>query len=202
MFGENKKIKKVIFYTHIPRAFRSTLIGYLYEISQIYPTILLSEELDIKTEKVTKNKKLFPKLERIIPIGQYTGPKTNIFSKNRYLCKLAKKVINDNKPDIVISATDICIFDMYLMRFSKERSVNIIIQSSNTEEMKKVALYIDLMNAYLKIPIFLPYWIRIFFVKCKKYLGHFVYHWFMPLISGQLPFFGKSSFILKKVEME
>jgi len=199
MLEKNKKIKKVLFYTHTPRDFRNTLIGYFYEISQIYPTILLSEELDIKTEKAIKNKKLFPKLEKIIPISQYTGLKMNIFSKNKYLCKFAKEIIEKYKPDIVISATDMCIFDLYLMRFAKEKkSVNIIIQSSMTAEMKQVRLIIDLLNLYLRTPFFLPYLIRYFIIKFRKYLGHFLYYWILPLTSRQLPFIGKSSYILKK----
>ena len=45
---------KVLFYTNTLRAFRSNLIGYLYEICQLYPVILLSEKLDPKTEKIIK----------------------------------------------------------------------------------------------------------------------------------------------------
>ena len=199
MLEKNKKIKKMLFYTHAPRAFRSTLIGYLYEISQVYPTILLSEKLDNGTEKIIKNKKLFPKLEQIIPVRQYTGPKMNLFSKNKYLCKFAKKIIEKYKPDIVISATDMCIFDLYLMRFAKEKkSVNIIIPPSSAMEMKQIELFTDLANLYLRTPIFLPYWIRYFIIKFRKYLGHFHYYWILPLISRQLPFIGKSSYILKK----
>jgi len=59
--------KKIIFYTSTPRNFRTTLIGYLYEICQVYPVILLCEELDFETEEILRNKELFPKLEKIIP---------------------------------------------------------------------------------------------------------------------------------------
>ena len=55
------KIKKVVFYSGTPRGFRSFLIGDLYEISQTYPVILLSEKLDSQIEGILKNKTLFPK---------------------------------------------------------------------------------------------------------------------------------------------
>lgn len=47
-------INKVLFYTGAPRAFRTTLIGHLYEIYQVYPIVILSEELDLETESVLK----------------------------------------------------------------------------------------------------------------------------------------------------
>ena len=78
-------IKKVLFYTSVPRLFRATLIGHLYEIAQVYPVVLLSEKLDEETEKVIRNKKLFPKLEKIVPVEQYTGRKMNLFARSKYL---------------------------------------------------------------------------------------------------------------------
>jgi len=71
---------KILFYTSHSFLFRSTVIGHLYEISQKYPVILLSEKLDEETEKVIRNKKLFPKLEKIVPVEQYTGKKMNFFT--------------------------------------------------------------------------------------------------------------------------
>jgi len=71
--------KKVLFYSNIPGYFRSTLIWYLYEISQAYTTVLLSEKLDEKSEKLIRNKELFPHLVEIIPVHQHTGQKRNFF---------------------------------------------------------------------------------------------------------------------------
>ncbi|MBI2038653.1 MAG: DegT/DnrJ/EryC1/StrS family aminotransferase, partial [Candidatus Nealsonbacteria bacterium] len=58
----------ILFYTSIPRSFRTTLIGHLYKLASEYPVVLLSEDLDEFTEEIVKNKKLFPKLEAIIPV--------------------------------------------------------------------------------------------------------------------------------------
>jgi hypothetical protein len=190
-------IKKIIFHTHIARAFRTTLIGHLYELCQVYPTILLSEKLDPETEEVLKNKELFPKLEKIIPIEQFT--KRNLLLKNRYIFQLAKKVIEEYKPNIVITATDMYPFEMYLMRFAKKiNALNIAIQPFNIVESKITEKWVDLINSYLRFPSFLPFKLRMFLVKCRKYFGHFLYYWILPLTVEEKPFFGKSSYILRK----
>jgi len=194
------KIKKVLFYTHSPRAFRTTLMSYLYDICQVYPTILLSEKLDFETEEALLDKKLFPKLEKIIPIYQYTGPHRNLLAKNRYLYKLAKDVIEKYRPDIITPLSDThSLFGLYLFRFAKKiKALKITIQPTLEMGSKNTGPYVDLINAYLRFPAFLPLSIRLLLVKCRKYLGHFLYYWFLPIIVGEKPFFGKSSYILRK----
>ena len=107
MEQKNDKIKRVLFYTSIPRSFQTTLIGNLYEICQIYPVILLSEELDLEIKKILQNKELFPKLEGIVLVEQWTGRKMNPFFKNYYFYNLAKRIIRKYKPDIVITGNDV-----------------------------------------------------------------------------------------------
>lgn len=199
MTKKNENYPKILVYTHTPRAFRTTLIGYLYEIAQHYPVILLSEELDSKTEAIIKNKKLFPKLQEILPVRQFTGENRNLFSKNNYLCKLAKRVINQYKPDIVISESDNdSLFELYLMRFAKEiNAIRITIQCTiSTAPMEQIAKWVDLINLHSRTPNFLPFWLRLLFIKARKYFGHYLYYWILPLLAGQLPFFGKPSFVL------
>jgi len=196
-----REIKRVIFYTNSPRAFRTTLIGNLYETCQAYPTVLLSEKLDSETEIILQNKELFPKLENIVAVRQFTGEKKNLFSKNRCLFKLAKNIIQEHKPDIVISSSDThSLFELYLTRFAKKaKALNISIQDTLVAtESTQIARYIDLINVHLRFPNFLPLFIRLFLVKCRKYFGHFLYYWILPLIVGEMPFFGKSSYILRK----
>ncbi len=198
---KENEIKKVLFYTHSPRAFRTTLIGYLYEICQVYPTVLLSEKLDFETEEALSDKELFPRLEKIIPVRQLTGEKEGgLFAKNKELCNLAKTVVKEEKPDIVIAASDVhSMFEMYLMRFSKKiNAINIAIEPSNTGDRLAEAMFVDLTNSYLRFPHFLPTWLKLFLVKCRKYLGHFLYYWILPLTVGEKPFFGRSSSFLRK----
>lgn len=195
-----EKIKKVFLYTHTPRFFRTTFIGYLYEISQFYPTILLSEEIDKEINEIIKNKKLFPKLEKIIPVRQFTGKNINLFAKNRYLRNLTKDAIERYKPDIVISASDMhSLLELYLMRFAKRiNSLKLTIQASNVVDCDSLEKSIDLVNAHLRFPFFLPLFIRLFLVRLRKYTGHFLYYYFLPVLAGEKPFFGKSSYILRK----
>lgn len=189
---------KVLFYVGNPYVFRTALIGHLYEISQAYPTILLSEKLDLETEEVLRKKELFPKLEKIIPALQFTGKKTNLFSLNRYLCKLAKSVIQQYNPDIVVVPSDLILFELYLMRFAKKAgALKISIQSSNNLGSIRAAKWTDLINSYLRFPLLFPFWLRLFFTKCRKYFGHILYYFILPLTVGEKPFFGESSYILR-----
>ena len=92
---KNSKIKtnhKVLFYTGISRAFRTTSIAHLYEISQVFPVVLLSEKLDQETVEILKNKTLFPKIEEIVPVNLFKMEK-NLFSENIHVYKLAKRIV-------------------------------------------------------------------------------------------------------------
>lgn len=194
-----KKIKKIVFYSGIPRSFRTTLIGNLYEIAQEFDVVLLSEELDEDVTELLKNKELFPKLEKVIPVNNHTGPKRNIFQKNRHLHNVAKEAIYSYRPDVVVIPNDIQLFEMYLARFAKKIGATVFsIQESNVADMDKRRMYIDLYNAYVRFPRFLPLFIRSFLVQCRKYAGHLLYYWILPILVGQKPFFGKSSYILRK----
>ncbi|MFH1894713.1 MAG: hypothetical protein ABH813_02330 [Patescibacteria group bacterium] len=193
---EEKNYPKVLLYASSPRNFRSSLIEYLYEISQIYPIVLLSEELDPETRKILGDKKLFPKLKEIIPVNQYAKRKMNLLARHRYFCKLAKKIIENYRPDIVI-ANGSNIFESYLRRFA--RNINAI-SLRFTEFLpgyaKQPAKEYILRIAYLKTPDFLPLPIKILFSKARTYLGHFLVYWILPLLTGQKPFLGEPSAIL------
>ena len=193
-----QKMKKILFYTSKNFIFRSGIIGYLYEISQVYPVVLLSEELDKETDELIRDKKLFPKLEEIIPARQYSGGPMNLFSRNRYLCRLAKNVIFKHRPDILITTSDThSLFELYLMRFAKRtKTIKIAVQNSNVGNNAIVKKYIDLENANIRFPRFLPLWLRIFIMNCRKYAGHFLYYWLLPITAGEKPFFGKVGHIL------
>jgi len=196
---KKKEIKKIVFYSGIPRNFRTTLIGHLYELSQVYPVVLLSEELDRELKKVLKDKKLFPKLEKIIPVHQYAGPKMNIFKKNRYLSNIAKRVIDQHKPDVVVAPHDIYPFEMYLFRFAKKiGAITFAVQEGNVMDVDSIRKRVDLVNAHLRLPEFMPLFIRSFFVQLRKYSGHLLYYWLLPISVGEKPFFGRSSYILRK----
>ncbi len=131
---------------------------------------------------------------------QITGKKRNLLSKNIYLYKLAKSVIKQYHPDIVMSASDMhSLFELYLMRFAKGiNALKITIQPFNVVNSVIGAKRVDLINTYLRFSSFLPFRLRFFLVKCRKYFGHFLYYWILPLIVGEKPFLGKSSYILRR----
>ena len=194
----NTVCPKVLFFSGIIRAFRASGIAHLYEIAQVYPTILLSEELDSETEKILHDKELFPKLEKIIPYREFTNSKAALLIKNRRYCKLAKNFIKQYEPDVIIGG-DVGLFQLYLARFAKKVKPTIFIffqGGISLGEMKQERRWHYFMSTYLKTPSFLPFWIRFSFICLKKRLANFLYYWILPLMAGQKPFIGKSSFIL------
>ena len=192
---------RILFYTGIPRVFRSSLIGHLHRIAQIYPTVLLSEDLDIETHTLLRCHSLFPRLEHIIPVCQYTNKNRNLISLNRYLYRKARSAVIEFKPTIVIAPSDVdSLFEMYLLRLSKKASAfNVTISGSvNHFEMHQISKWCDLVRLHTATPRILPYQIRYLLTKLRKYLGHSLYYYLLPLMVYQAPFWGTSSYILHK----
>ena len=188
---------KVLFYTSIPRSFRTTLIGHLYEICQEYPTVLLAEELSPEVKKILEDKSLFPNLKDIIPVYQVTGPEESRIKKYRRIRLLAKKVISDHQPSLVITANDLYPFEMYLLRYAKrDGAITVCIQPSAMIKSTIVKKWIDLTNAYTKTPRFMPFFLRRWLIHLRKYSGYFLYHWLAPLLLGEAPFPGRNSILL------
>lgn len=189
-----------MFYTHTARAFRTTLIGHLYAIAQVYPVVLLSEQLDDQMKELLQQRESFPKLEEIIPVDQFNPSGRNNFSHNMYLASTAKKAIRDYRPDVVITGSDMhSLFEMYLLRYAKQaNSLRICLQPTISIENVKSSQWVDLMNAYIRMPGWMPLEFRMKLVKGRKWIGHFYYHWIMPICAGELPLSGSSSFILRK----
>lgn len=188
---------KILFYTSIPRSFRTTLIGHLYEICQKYPTVLLAEELSPDVKKILEDKSLFPNLKDIIPVNQFTGPEESAIKKYRRLRLLAKKMISDHQPSLVITANDLYPFEMYLFRYAKKiGAITVCIQPGMMIRSTVVKKWIDLTNAYTKIPRFIPLLLKRWLIYFRKYSGYLLYHWLAPLLVGEAPFPGKRSIML------
>lgn len=192
---KDKTCLKVLFQSTTPFLFRTTLIGYLYEIAQRHQVVLLAEEIDFDTKQILGDRNLFPGLEKIIFFEPpFYG---DIFRKNYRLRQKSKRVVRDYKPDIVITPEDIWPMGLYLLRFAKKAgAITVAIQDAfRIAEKKKLFLWSCLTNSYVKMPRFLPFFLRFFLVKIKKYLGHFLYYWILPLTAGEMPFPGKTSFV-------
>jgi hypothetical protein len=181
--------KKILFYTHIPRAFKSTLIGYLYEICQQYSTILLSEKLDTETQHILQNKSLFPKLEKIIQVRGFTDFKIKPFDKNKQLYVTAKKVIQEYKPEVVISPY--CMhapFGWYLMRQAGKKGIfRIYVQPSNIGRRSANILWNNLAAAELRFPHWMPRKVRILLARMRRHLKNIFFLIILPLSIGQKP---------------
>lgn len=187
----------IIIYSSVPRLFRTTYIGYLYEISQVFPVILLSEKLDSETEEALKDHVLFPNLKKIIHINQYTEKKRNLWKTSLYFSKLAKKIISDYKPDVVI--TDSCInpFEMYLLRYGKQSgAITVSFQAGfqiflqKEEEERQYLQWRDGVNnlkynsSHNKI--------KLIFAKFVNHLKDLYKYWVIPMFLGIYPYFQKS----------
>lgn len=186
---------KVLFQATNRSTFRATLVGYLHEISQKHQVVLFTEDVDSWTKKILGDKNLFPGLGEII---FFTPPfYGDIFRKNYQLSKMSKKLIKDYKPDIVITPEDIWPMSLYLLKFAKKKGIlTLALQDGfRIAESKKLYLWSCLTNSNLRTPNFLPLYLRMLLVKMKKYFGHFLYYWILPLTAGQMPFLGKTSFV-------
>ena len=186
---------KVLFQATNRSTFRATLVGYLHEISQKHQVVLFTEDVDSWTKKILLDRNLFPGLEKIIFFDPpFYG---DIFRKNYQLSKMSKKLIKDYKPDIVITPEDIWPMSLYLLKFAKKKGiVTLALQDGfRIAESKKLYLWSCLTNSYLRTPDFLPLPLRMLLVKMKKYFGHFLYYWILPLTAGHMPFLGKTSFV-------
>jgi hypothetical protein len=181
-------MKKILFYTNNLRTFRSNLIGYLYEISQVYPVVLLSEKLDSKTENLLKDKNLFPKLEEIVHVGQYDQDK-GIWKKQASLCNSAKMFVEKYEPDIVIAPGSF-FFESYLRRFASKKGA-LTINFMGLTPFRDIKEYISFrmgLSIYSATPSFLPMFVRRAFIMTKKIIGQFFYYWILPISAGQMPF--------------
>lgn len=186
-------------YSSAPRLFRTTYVGYVWELSQQFPVILLSEKLDDDSEKALLNKKLFPHLIKIIPIVQYTGKKRTLFEAHKYFSKKAKHIINLFKPSIVIADSLINPFEKYFFRYGKRSGAHTIafqagaqittlnqdklwyqLQKRDEINMKTIAIYSEQFYQL--------------FVDLIQHVKEIVDYWVFPVLCGVSPFFNKSLF--------
>lgn len=186
---------KVLFQSMNPQLFRATFIGYLYEIARKHEVLLLIEKVDSDTQRLLHDKSIFPGLGKIIFFeSAFSG---NVFLKNYRLCKVLKKAVEEYRPDIAVTHSDMWPADMYVLRFAKKAGARTIAIQAGFRIAGERKLYVwsSLMNAYRKMPKALPFFMRLALAKAKKYAGHFFYYWILPLTAGEKPFSGKTSFV-------
>jgi hypothetical protein len=186
------KTPKILFYAGTPYGFRSWAIWEVFKIAQKYPIVLLSEKLDVTTERLLNNKNYFPKLEKII---YFKNDVKKIVRNNSKIHKELKKIISKERPDIAIDCGKyVYLLDLYFRRISRRigarRIAYLGIQPVATKELSKWKL---LMNAYSENKSF-------FLMKLKKYLSHFFVYYILPIFVGEMPFiYEPGGIILKNV---
>jgi hypothetical protein len=188
-----------LFYSNTERAFRSTLIGHLFEIAQQHPVILLAESFGNDLLSVLNNKRLFPHLKMIIPVQQHAGNNYHVIVRHHHIKRFAKQIYNKYKIDIVISSSDWhSIFEMYLFRFAKIHSIpRITFQDTfNTGNMQDVSKYMLYQGLIKRTPTWLPISVRKYIIIVRKTVLHNLIYYILPMLSGEKPFRGKASFIL------
>jgi hypothetical protein len=186
---------KVLFQAMNARLFRAVFIGYLYEIAQKHEVLLLVEELDEDTKKILQDKSMFPGLKEIRYFqSAFYG---DVFGKNYRLCRTLQKAVRDYNPDVAVAHSDIWPADMYMLRFAKKAGAKTLAMQAGFKIAGERLLYkwSSFMNVYQRIPKILPISIRMVLAKTKKYVGHFLYYWILPVTAGQAPFLGKTSFV-------
>lgn len=191
--------QKVMLYTAVPRLFRATYIGYVYEIAQKFPFILLAEKLDKQSEKALKNKNWFPYLEKVVPIDQYTGKKRGRWESHRYFSRLAKKIIEEYKPNIVMGGSIVNTFEKYLFRYAQLTGVVTVgiqagFQPSSWEKYdhRYYLLYRD-SSKNIKLPLLIRE-LKLMITKLQIHFRELLDYWIYPIFLGTYPFFNKSIF--------
>ena len=190
---------KIVFYTHTPRSFRTTLIYYLYEVAQVHSVVVVAhQDLDQEALRLIGEKSLFPGVEKVVSLGEGLRPNSGIISRHSHFFCLVNELIDQHKPNVAIASSDWhSLIEMQLFRRARRHAVlNVTIQDTNQSKAEDESRWINLMNVYLRTPAGLPSWIRFSIVNVRKYIGHFFYYWWLPILAGVKPFWGFSSFVL------
>ncbi len=191
----------VVLYSGTARAFRTTLLGYVYELCQEYSVTLLAEELDPSTRELLKKRELFPHLAEIVPAEQYSGKRRGRFATARRLCRIARWIISTRQPVIVVATSDNdSLLELFLMRFARETgALTVSVSCTLTHpDASAIRRYVDLTNLHHRTPRSLPLALRWLVVHTRRYAGHAFTYWILPLICGERPFGGQASYILHR----
>jgi hypothetical protein len=192
---------RILFFTHSARAFTSSLIGHLYEVSQEHPVILLTESLPDAYVSHLQNKDLFPMLEQVHIVDCLGFTVKALVRENSRWLRLARQSLDAFSPSVVIGENDMSsLFDMYLMREAKRRGVkSLTIQSMGEISEFKIRRFFELRRICPDgkrpaAPIAL--W-RKGTHRTRKALGHFLVHYLLPWFAGHAALRGPSSYVLR-----
>ena len=195
-------MRTILLYTSVERNFRSTLLGYLYDLQFLENTklVVLYEKFCDPILDLLEQKKIFPNVIEKIYVGQYDSSSIMNFTSFRKSNLLAKNIINRYKPNLVIVSSDFhSIFELIICKYSKKSKINIIsiACSNSTGKMDLMAKWIELYSINTKYKKFNKNIAKYIFT-IRKYISHFIIHYLFPVLTGNLPFIGNSSYLLYK----
>lgn len=182
----------ILFYTNIQRTFRTTLIGYLYQLCRRYRVVLLAENLDNDTQRLLSNRSLFPGLIAQVWIGQYDTASEGLIAKHRRLSRLAREIVEEWQPGAVFAA-GVDLFECYLRRHAKQACDALIIGCIGllpVREAGEALLFLNLHSAESCFPGWLPSNLRLLLAQARRWLAQFIYYVIAPMAVGMRPFLG------------
>lgn len=182
----------VLFYTDIRRTFRTTLIGFLYQLCQVRRVVLLAEELDPEVERLLADKKLFPGLCDRVFVGQYAQARETILAKHRRMSRLAKEVVRRWRPGVVFAA-GVNIFECYMRREARKAGPALLVGCIGLLLVRhpgEVADLIDRHIAEIRFPSWLPRRLRYGLARIRRQLAQMAYYVAAPVATGNPPFLG------------
>lgn len=182
----------ILFYTDIRRTFRTTLIGYLYQLCRVRHVVLLTEELDPEVDRLLADKAMFPGLCERIFVGQYARMDETMLARHRRMSRLAKEVIRQWRPSVVFAA-GINIFECYMRREARKVGPALLVGCIGLLLVRhpgEVADLLDRHTAEIRFPSWLPRRLRYGLAKIRRQLAQMAYYAAAPVATGNLPFLG------------
>lgn len=190
---------RILFHTHSRRAFTTTLIGNLFELTREHTVVLVSEQLSDDTVALLQQRSRFPGLECIITTDPLEFRPWALLKANRKIHRFIRNLILTHRPDVIVSENDMMsLFDLYLFRVAKLRRIPTATFQSMTEFREEDnQTYNQLMHLHprgepargvIRAARLVRIWLR-------KQLGHLLVHAILPLLAGLGILWGKSSYM-------
>lgn len=182
----------ILFYTSNLRTFRTTLVGYLYQLCRHRQVVLLTEDLDDETSRLLADHMLFPGLLARVSVGQFSATRETLRARSRRLFRLARQIVKSWKPGIVF-IPGVNLFERYLRRYAKESCGAVCIDEIGlltVRELDELKLLLNLHSANVRFPPWIPHPARLFLAQSRRWLAQFVHDIPIPILAGTRPFIG------------
>ena len=193
---------RILFYPHSARAFSSSLIGHLAELSRDFSVVLLTESLHPSYARILEDRSLFPNLVRVEYLPRPGYSVLELVCHNRKWHRLAQGLVREIRPQVVVTENDMSsLLDMYLLRAAKKSGAACLtIQGMAQIADTKMQRFIELSyiyRGYIEPGPSQRLW-RTMKYRSRKWLGHFLVHYLMPWSLGTRALRGDSSYVLRK----